>query len=130
MQYVFPQCSVLVDEAARYVETRFPDGSRVGSTPNSDPHSLRTARRLGYGEDTWRMSRDHEIAHTWLAHRAGLPWSPTMWRLAHPSAADLSDDAQVAEEESLVLEFQRLFDKESPPPWVSAPVPAKRPLPW
>jgi hypothetical protein len=121
---------VLVDDSARYVETRFPDGSKVGSTPNHDGHSLRTARHLGYGDDTWAMSRDHELVHTWLAHLGGLPWSPTMWRLAHPDGPDLPDDVQVAEEETMVLEFQRLIDKGSPRPWESATVPAKVPLPW
>ena len=129
MQYVFPHCSVLVDDANQYVETRFPDGTRVGSTPNRDPHSLRTAQRLGYGDDTWSMSRDHEIAHAWLAYLAGLPWSPTMWRLAHPSGPDIPDDDQVAEEEAMVLEFQRTADKDALP-WISADVPGKEPLPW
>ena len=121
---------MLVDSVAQYVETRFADGTKVGSTPNRDAHSLRTAQRLGYGDDTWAMSRDHEIAHTWLAHLDGLPWSPTMWRLAHPYDPDLPDDDDVAEEETRVLEFQRLCDKEAPRPWSVAEVPAKEPLTW
>lgn len=34
MQYVSPHCSILVDVRAHYVETRFGDGAKVGSTPN------------------------------------------------------------------------------------------------
>ncbi len=130
MQYVFPSCSILVDNAAQYVETRFGDGTKVGSTPNRDAHSRRVAAGLGYGDDTWSMSRDHEVAHTWLAHLAGLPWSPTMWRLAHPWDPDLPDDAQVAEEEAMVLRFQGTLDKAALRPWDLAEVPAKAPLRW
>lgn len=130
MRYVYPRCVVLVDEGARYVETRFEDGTKVGSTPNRDGHSLRTAADLGYGEDTWTMSRDHELAHSWLAHLDGRPWSPTMWRLAHPHAVDLPTDDEVAYEEARVLDFQRRLDKSAPRPWDEADVPAKEPLSW
>ena len=130
MQYEFPNCAVLVDEQGRYVETRFPDGTKVGSTPNRDPHTLRTAAELGYGDDTFAMSRDHEISHSWLALLDGRPHSPTMWRLAHPYGDELPDDAQVAEEEARVLAFQRTLDKRAPRPWDLADVPKKSDLPW
>jgi hypothetical protein len=130
VQYVFPGCRVLVDEAGQYVETRFPDGAKVGSTPNRDGHTMATAAELGYGDDTFAMSRDHEISHTWLAHLDGRPHSPTMWRLAHPYGDDLPNDAEVAEEEARVLAFQRTLDKDAPRPWDVADVPAKEPLPW
>ena len=130
MQYDFPRCAVLVDEPGQYVETRFPDGTTVGSTPNRDPHTLATALDLGYGDDTFAMSSDHELAHTWLAHLDGRPWSPTMWRLAHPDGDELPDDAEVAEEEQRVLDFQRTLDKAAPRPWDAADVPTKSPLPW
>lgn len=127
---MFPFCVVLVDEDAHYVETRFEDGNKVGSTPNRDAHTLRVAEELGYGDDTWTMSRDHELSHSWLAHQDGLRWSPTMWRLAHPDGDDLPDDDAVAYEEARVLEFQRTLDKQSARPWDLADVPAKEPLVW
>jgi hypothetical protein len=130
VRYEFPGCSVLVDERQRYVETRFPDGTKVGSTPNHDDHTLKVAAALGYGEDTWQMSRDHEVAHTWLAHLDGKPHSRTMWRLAHPYGDDLPDDDEVAEEEATVLAYQRTLDKGRPRPWDVSDVPAKAPLPW
>lgn len=130
MRYRFPHCSVLVDEQARYVETRFADGTKVGSTPNQDPHTLSTAARLGYGDDTWAMSRDHELAHSWLALLDGKPWSATMWRLAHPQGDDLPNDAEVAEEEARVLEFQQALDKAAARPWDEADTPSKGPLEW
>jgi hypothetical protein len=121
---------VLVDEGDQYVETRFPDGTKVGSTPNDDAHTLDVAAELGYGTDTWTMSRDHEIAHSWLALRDGLPHSPTMWRLAHPYGDGIPDDAAVAEEERRVLDFQRTLDKDGARPWDVADVPAKSDLDW
>jgi hypothetical protein len=129
VRYEFPSCCVLVDEQARYVETRFPDQTRVGATPNHDGHSLRMALDLGY-PDTWSMSRDHELTHTWLAYRAGLAWSPTMWRLAHPDISDVAGDDEVAEEEALVLAFQQRLDKESVRPWDDSAVPVRRALVW
>ncbi len=130
MQYVFPHCRVLVDEESRYVETCFPDGTKVGATPNSDGTTLLMGIDLGYGDDTWRMSRDHELSHTWLAHRAQRPWSPTIWRLAHPETEAVAGDAEVAEEEAVVLAFQRLLDKAAPRPWDLSSEIAKLPLPW
>jgi hypothetical protein len=130
VQFVFPRCRVLVDEAARYVESRMEDGTKVGATPNADDWSRRIAAELGYGGDTWSMSRDHELAHTWLAHVEGRPWSPTMWRLAHPDSAEVADDTEVAEEEARVLDFQRSLDKSGPRPWETSEEIVRLPLEW
>ncbi len=130
MQYVFPRCVVLVDEVTRYVETRFEDGTKVGATPNRDDRSLRMSRGLGYGQDTWTMSRDHEMAHTWLAHVARLPWSPTMWRLAHPLSRQVAGDVEVAEEEARVLAFQQQLDKAGGRSWDVSTEVERLPLPW
>ena len=121
---------MVVDEEQRYVETRFPDDSKVGSTPNADAHTMDVARDLGYGDDTWAMSRDHEISHSWLAYLDGVPHSPTMWRLAHPYDDALPNDAEVAEEEARVLAFQATLDKSAPRPWESGEIPVKPELPW
>ena len=130
MQYVFAGCRVFVDEEARYVEIRMDDGTKVGATPNRDATSLRIAHELGYGDDTWVMSRDHELSHTWLAHLEGRPFSPTMWRLAHPESSDVIGDVEVAEEEARVLEFQRILDKTGPRPWETSDEVERRPLEW
>jgi hypothetical protein len=130
VQYLYPHCTVIIDEGSRYVETRFADGATVGSTPNQDAHTLWLADDLGYGTDTWAMSKDHEMAHTWLAHAAGLRWSPTFWRIAHPSADDSIGDEEVAREETQVLEFQRALDKAGPRPWDQSDVPSVDTLPW
>jgi hypothetical protein len=130
VQYLYPHCTVIIDDEAKYVETRFADGATVGSTPNHDAHTLRMADDLGYGIDTWTMSKDHEMAHTWLAHVAGLPWSETFWRIAHPTAEGSVGDEQVAEEETRVLDFQRDLDKTRPRPWDEGGVPTLDALPW
>lgn len=130
MQFVFARCRVIVDEEARYVESRMDDGTKVGATPNRDERSRQTARELGYGDDTWAMSRDHELCHTWLAHLDGRPWSPTMWRLAHPHSSDVAGDREVAEEEARVLAFQRTLDKDAPRPWETSDEIERLPLAW
>ena len=130
MQFVFPRCRVIVDEEARYVESLMEDGTKVGATANGDEESLRTSRDLGYGDDTWSMSRDHELSHAWLAHVEGEPWSPTMWRLAHPHSSDVAGDAEVAEEEARVLAFQRTLAKDEARPWETSPEIERLPLPW
>lgn len=130
MQYVFPRCRVIVDEGSRYVESLMEDGAKVGATPNLDDWTLKIAAELGYGDDTWAMSRDHELSHTWLAHVEGQPWSPTMWRLAHPESTGSAGDVEVAEEEARVLEFQRALDKDRPRPWETSDDIERLPLPW
>ena len=130
MQFVFPRCRVIVDEEARYVESLMEDGSKVGATANCDAASLLTSQDLGYGDDTWAMSRDHELSHAWLAHLEGRPWSPTMWRLAHPHSSDVAGDTEVAEEEARVLAFQRTLAKDAPRPWETSSEIERLPLPW
>ena len=127
VEYVFPGCSVLVDEEQQYIETRFPDGTKVPAAPNIDNDSVYTAWDLGYEGDTWAMTRDHELAHTWLAFLAGHPHSPVLWRVAHEEG--LSED-WVREEEARVLEWQRGFDKGEHRPWdLSVDIP-RMPSPW
>jgi hypothetical protein len=130
VQYFFRGCIVIVDAANRYVETRFADGCSIGSTPNDDPHTFDVAVDLGYGDDTWTMSRDHELAHTWLAHVEGLDWSATMWRLAHPHLVGSLGDVEVSEEETRVLDFQRLIDKTVTRPWDRGEIAVVDELPW
>jgi hypothetical protein len=131
VRYLFPYCTVIVDEDALYVETRFADGTSVGSTPNDDPHTMQMAEDLGYGSDTWAMSKDHELLHTWIAHLEGRRWSDTMWRVAHPDQLGSIGDIAVAEEETRVLEFQRQLDKDAPRPWDSADaIPTDDVMPW
>ena len=77
------------------------------------------------------MSRNHELAHAWVAHIDSLDHSPTMWRLAHPEMQGSIGDVEVSQEETRVLEFQRQLDKASARPWDLAPdIVVVESLPW
>ena len=106
-------CSVVVDEEQKYVETRFPDGSKVPAVPNDDPDSLSMASDLGYGENIWQMTIDHEVSHSWLAFLDGT-YSKALWVVAHPEA-DFGDE--VGQEEERVLEFQKKLIASDKRPW-------------
>lgn len=97
----------------RYLETRFRDGVVVPAAGNDDPASIELAAALGY-LSTWEMSRDHEIAHSWLAVQAGLDVSPALWHAGHPG--EPFDAVAIGHEEARVLTFQATLDK-SAPPW-------------
>lgn len=112
-------CTVTIDDTARYLETRFPDGTVLPAAPNYDPASIALAHDLGYVGDTWAMSRDHELTHSWLAALDGLDWSPTLWHVAHrgaPGHVPMSGDA-IRAEEARVLNAQRSLSKMAPRPW-------------
>src|SRR5215218_7908658 len=69
--YCFPDCTVTVDEERRILTTAFYDGTGVHAAPGIDDADVQRAHELGYAGDTWAMSRDHELSHTWLAHTRG-----------------------------------------------------------
>ena len=73
----------------------------VPASPTDD--QLPTVERLGYGSDTARMVRDHELAHTLLSTLSGLPFSPTLFDVSRNRPANESHYI----EEDLVLSFQR-----------------------
>lgn len=101
-------CRIAVDDAARLLVTVFPDGSELPAAGNSDPESVAYAHELGYGGDTWAMSRDHEVAHTFLAVRAGLPFCPVLHRAACGCPADMPPGPDERQRiEAGVLAFQR-----------------------
>ena len=94
------QCVFALDLANQYAETRFADGTTVPACPHDTDDYRETARQLGYGADTWAMCWQHEMFHTVLAIAAGLPYSPTLWAVAHGEQGSV-------DEEAAVLEFQR-----------------------
>jgi hypothetical protein len=90
---------------AAYLETAFLCcGAKVPAAPQDTDAYRQTARACGYGDDTAALSRDHELAHTILAEARGLPWSPTLYSVAHGHPLPLG---YVPEEEETVLSFQR-----------------------
>lgn len=58
--------------------TILPGGKSIPASPQDNDEYRARAKSLGYGDDTGRMSREHEILHTLLSHWLGLPESPTM----------------------------------------------------
>jgi hypothetical protein len=101
------QVMVRIFEDEHYLETVFPDGSRVPAAPHDSDEYRATAASLGYGEDTWRLCREHEIAHTTLLQRLGLKYSPTLWAVAHGAHGKIPNSpGEMAAEEKLVLAYQ------------------------
>jgi hypothetical protein len=80
--------------------TRYPEGEVPACAQDTDAYR-RQSCDLGYGSDTARMSREHELAHHVLAWLRGLPCSPTMMGLAIGQYA-----ANWRQEEAQVLALQ------------------------
>lgn len=65
--------------------TRLAGGAEIPAWPQDDAAYRARALELGYGDETGLMSREHEVAHTLLAHLLGLPESPTLRGVADGS---------------------------------------------
>lgn len=82
--------------------TVLPDGSTVTARAEETDSYERRAHDLGYGSDTARMSRDHEIGHSLLADLLGLSCSPTLRGVSRGESW-----SYWREEEGAVLALQR-----------------------
>jgi hypothetical protein len=60
----------------------FDDGSVVYGAPEDTDDYRATAQRYGYGEDTLRLCKEHEVTHIALCDWLGLS-SPTMELVRH-----------------------------------------------
>lgn len=110
----FKNCVVRADLALGYTETIFRDESRVPAYPTGGDDQRQMSLQLGYGDDVAGMCREHEVLHTWLCERFNLPYSPTLWAVAHGQAAGCAPIWAQQEEEALVLSFQAcLNDREA-----------------
>lgn len=99
---------VRVYDDERYLETRFPDGTKVPAMPQNTESYRAKAQELGYGEDVWRMCKEHEMAHTELMQALGLEYSPTLWAVAHGHKRGIpGNQGEMGAEEDLVLAYQR-----------------------
>jgi hypothetical protein len=100
---VWPDCvQTIIETQGRKVEICAADHSDVV-----------LARQLGYGDNTWLMTVDHEVAHTWLAWVFGRRASPVLLNKGMGRQCDV----WTAWEEENVLTFQRGLDKEKERPW-------------
>lgn len=92
----------------RHLRTVFPDGSVCTAQAQDAPEGRARAVSLGYGDladPVWRMTVEHEVAHTRLAEHLGLDGSPALRRAARGEAGGTPEtDA----EERVVLALQRL----------------------
>lgn len=78
------ECVVTVGPS--WVVTRFPDGVELHAHPSYEAEHWYRACHLGYGWGTAAvdsMCRDHDYQHSVIAAEMGLPWSPTLWAVAH-----------------------------------------------
>lgn len=94
--------TVTVDVREGWTVTRLPDGSTVLADHSAQAGQQQTAEWLGYATATG-MNREHDAAHSLLAHVLGLAYSPTLWDVAHDIQA--SDLHRI--EEDAVLSLQR-----------------------
>jgi hypothetical protein len=62
--------------------TRYPGLLDIPATSQDNGVYRERALALGYGSDTARMSRQHELGHHLLARALGLPHSPTLHGVA------------------------------------------------
>lgn len=107
MVSVFGVATVEVGPA--WIVTRFEDGTEVHAHPVYDANSLALAAELGYGdgeEAVDAMTRHHDYLHSALAVAQGLPYSPTLWAVAH----DQPMPDGVAAEEETVLRVQAVLN--------------------
>jgi hypothetical protein len=94
-------------------ETRWADGKILVAAPEDTDAYRATARRLGYGADTWALCWSHEALHTILAQWQGQRYSLTLRGQAEgqPVAGDVA-----AWEEWHVTTLQALLNDAGVPP--------------
>lgn len=120
-----PYTLVRVWNSEAWMATRI-DGYPFVSTGNpGNSAAVALANELGYRGDTWAMSRDHELLHSWLSVRRGLPFSPTLWAVSRGDKR-LTADAIREWEEGDVLAVQKFLrlgscdpdlNRVAPPEW-------------
>jgi hypothetical protein len=105
-EYIIGLCRICVCDATRSLKTYFPDGTSLEAGANDDDDSQKWALDLGYS-NTWDMSREHEILHTWLALKQGMKFSPTLWSVANRGKEGCLKRVDQGQEEWLICCFQR-----------------------
>lgn len=81
--YTFPGCWFFVDEPGSFSHTAFLDGARLESIIDGAKDG-RTSYLYGYGDDVWRLWREHDLLHHAIGTLFGHGYSPTIWSVAHP----------------------------------------------
>lgn len=109
----FQNCYVIVDPETHVIETHYDDGSVAYGVPQDTDSYRQTARDLGYGDDTWLMTVEHELFHTALAECRGEHHSGSLWAQAHKPDGFEFDVTKMPrkgqEEEERLFKIQRLL---------------------
>lgn len=104
--YPFDGCELWIWPETRYLETRWPDGSKCGATRDCELNNLSYARHLGY-PDCWTAVVCHEALHHLIAQYLGHPYSPTLWAVARGYEEGTAPYEARLFEEALVLATER-----------------------
>ncbi len=81
-------------------------GEEITAAPQTSDEYRANAEALGYGSDTDRMCREHDLLHAVLCEALGLPYSPTLKNVAGGQGpTDLTNY-----EEDMVLAAQRFLN--------------------
>lgn len=107
----FNSCLVKIFPETGYIETRYDDDSVARVIPNYNEIEFFTAKSLGYENNIKLMTIHHEILHTYLAEKIGLPYSPTLWAVAHNFGSGCAPIEEQWQEEALVLSYQKYLNK-------------------
>jgi hypothetical protein len=104
----FGAVTFMYDAKTGFGVTQFPDSAKLPAAPEDTEAYRATARELGYGDDVRRMCIEHEASHSFLAHAAGLPFSPTLYGEA--VGRHTLGTAERHREERRVLDWQRYLN--------------------
>jgi hypothetical protein len=104
--YTFPRCWVHIDEAASFLHTAFESGRILESVIVSEKDAP-TARSYGYGEDYWRLWREHDVLHHTVGTLFGQGVSPTIWAVAHMDSPDALPLWARHQEEAFIAHLHR-----------------------
>ena len=112
----FKHCYVTIDTDNKLVSTHYADGSVAHGVPQDTDAYRATAKSLGYKDDTWLMTVEHELFHTALAESRGEHHSGSLWAQAHkPLGFEFDPTKDMPkkgrEEEERLFEVQRLLCK-------------------
>lgn len=117
--YTFPRCWVHIDEAASFLHTAF-DSGRILESVIVEGKDQKTARRYGYGDDIWRLWREHDVLHHTVGTLFGQGQSPTIWTIAHPESPDALAVHFQREEEAFIGHIHRWLNLDEWHPDLSA----------
>lgn len=110
ISYTFPRCWVHIDEAAPILHTAFESGRKLEAIPNPD-RDIATALRYGYGDNSWRLWREHDVLHHTIGTLFGEGHSPTIWSVAHPEHPGALPAWAQREEEAFLAHVHRWLNR-------------------